>query len=427
MSASTTVAPTSAPAAPPAYQFTPYQKFMVGMLAFLQFTIVLDFMILSPMGALLMPALHIPAARFGVVVSVYAFSAGISGLLAAGFADRFDRKRLLLFFYAGFILGTVLCSVATTYHFLLMARLVTGLFGGVIGSIAMAIIADMFPLEARGRVMGVVQTAFAASQVMGLPLGVWLSSRWGWHAPFAMIAAIAAAVGVVIVIYMRPITGHLSIQRPENPLRHVLRTVSRGPYLRAFATTMLLVTGGYMLMPFGSAFTVNNVGIPFEKFHLIYFATGVCAIVAGPLAGRISDTVGKYPIFVAGSVLSSVMVLIYTHLGLTPLWVVMACNAILFVGITARIISASALVSAVPNPADRGAFMSVNASLQQFAGGVASAAAGLIVVESADGKLGRYDVLGYVVVAAILFTVVMLYGINRAVMEKAAAARRAAA
>src|SRR3954453_3197495 len=157
--------------------FTRYQKFVVAVLAFLQFTIVLDFMIISPLGALLLPALHITTRQFGLVVSVYAFRAGASGLLAAGFADKFDRKRLLLFFYAGFLLGTLLCGVADTYSFLLGARIVTGIFGGVIGSICMAITADLFPLEMRGRVMGTVQTAFAASQVMGLPLGVFLSNR----------------------------------------------------------------------------------------------------------------------------------------------------------------------------------------------------------------------------------------------------------
>ena len=152
-------------------KLTGYQKFVIAVLAFLQFMVIIDFLILSPLGAVLLPELHVATSQFGLLVSVYAFSASISGLLTAGFADKFDRKKMLLFFYCGFILGTVLCGVATTYHFLLAARVITGLFGGVIGSITMAIAADLFPLEQRGRVMGVVQTAFAASQVMGLPLG----------------------------------------------------------------------------------------------------------------------------------------------------------------------------------------------------------------------------------------------------------------
>ena len=160
------------------------------MLAFLQFTIILDFMIISPLGAILLRDLHLPTQKFGLVVSVYAFSASLSGLLAAGFADRFDRKKLLLFFYTGFTGGTLFCGLAPTYQLLLAARIVTGVFGGVIGSISMAIITDLFPLNMRGRVMGVVQTSFAASQVLGLPLGLYLANRWGWHAPFLMIVAL---------------------------------------------------------------------------------------------------------------------------------------------------------------------------------------------------------------------------------------------
>jgi predicted MFS family arabinose efflux permease len=248
--------------APPPHSvaFTGYQKFIVGILAFLQFTIVLDFMILSPLGALLMRDLKLPTSKFGLVVSVYAFSAGASGLLAAGFADRFDRKRLLLFFYTGFVLGTLFCALAPTYPFLLAARMTTGFFGGVIGSISFAIIADLFPPQARGRVMGIVQTAFGASQVLGIPLSLFLAPRWGWHAPFFLIVAVSSAVGVVIAFRMQPIDGHLALKRPDNPFRHLFTTVSRGDYIRAFACQMLLVTGGFMLMPFGSAFMVNNVG-----------------------------------------------------------------------------------------------------------------------------------------------------------------------
>ena len=158
--------------------FSRYQSLLIALLAFVQFTVILDFMIMSPLGAIIMPALSITAAQFGVAVSAYAFSAGISGILAAGYADRFDRKRLLLFFYLGFTAGTALCALAPNYHVLLLGRIVTGLFGGVMGSIVLAIITDLFALKLRGRVMGFVQTAFAASQVLGIPVGLFLSNHW---------------------------------------------------------------------------------------------------------------------------------------------------------------------------------------------------------------------------------------------------------
>ncbi len=173
--------------------FSRYQSLLIALLAFVAVHHHLDFTIMSPLGAILMPALDITAGQFGVAVSAYAFSAGISGILAAGFADRFDRKRLLLFFYVGFTLGTLLCALAPNYHLLLLGRIVTGLFGGVIGSVVLAIVTDLFPLHLRGRVMGFVQTAFAASQVLGIPAGLFLANHWNWHVAFGAIVGLSIA------------------------------------------------------------------------------------------------------------------------------------------------------------------------------------------------------------------------------------------
>jgi predicted MFS family arabinose efflux permease len=398
--------------------FTRYQKFVIALLAFLQFSIVLDFMILSPLGALLMPALKITPQQFGFVVSVYAFSAGSAGLLAAGFADRFDRKKLLLFFYSGFILGTFLCAIAPSYHFLLGARLITGLFGGVIGSIVFAIVTDLFVFQKRGRVMGFVQTAFAASQVLGIPAGLYFANLWGWHAPFLMIVLIGLVAGIFIVLYLRPIDEHLKLRVDRKAFHHLIDTIATPRYLQAFATTALLSTGGFMLMPFGSAFSVHNLGVPIEKLPLVYVITGACAIFTGPLVGRASDRLGKFNVFVFGSALTILMVLIYTRLGLTTLPIVIIVNAVLFVGIFSRMIPSQALMSAIPEPQSRGSFMSVSSSLQQISGGVAAALAGYIVIEHADGTLGRFDVLGDVVVGAVVITLVLMYLIHKKVPER---------
>jgi predicted MFS family arabinose efflux permease len=407
---------------------TRYQKLVVALLAFLQFTVILDFMTLSPLGAVLMPALHITPAQFGLVVSVYAFSAGTCGFLAAGFADRFDRKKFLLFFYAGFVLGTLLCGMADSYPLLLVARMVTGGFGGVIGSVVFAITTDLFPFEMRGRVMGFVQTAFAASQVLGIPAGLFLSNLWGWHAPFIMIVAVSAVVGVFILLRLRPIDGHLRTQGDHggtSALRHLRATVGKPRYLQAFATTALLSTGGFMLMPFGSAFTVHNLGISVEKLPVLYLITGFFTIFTGPLVGRAADRFGKFRTFTFGTALTILMVLIYTHLGVTPLPLVITVNAVLFVGIFSRMVPSQALMSAVPSPDTRGAFMSVSSSVQQLSGGVASVLAGLIVVEGPGGILLHFERLGYVVIGASLVTLVMMREIHKMVPEMAKASPRA--
>jgi predicted MFS family arabinose efflux permease len=411
-------------------KFTRYQIAVVAILAFLQFTVVLDFMILSPLGAMLMHDLAVVPAQFGLVVSVYAFSACLSGLLAAGFADRFDRKKLLLFFYTGFVVGTLLCGFAPSYGLLLGARAVTGLFGGVIGSISMAIVADLFPLEARGRVMGFVMTAFAGSQVLGIPLGLYISNAWGWHAPFLMIASISAVVGVVIFTTLRPIDAHLHNRVDRQPLHHLIGTVLKPRHQWGFAATVLLALGGYMLMPFGSAFSVHNLGIPIEKLPMIYMATGLAALVSGPLMGRLSDAVGKYRTFAAGSLVAIIIVLYYTRLGVTPIGAVMAINIAMFSAISARMVSAQALASAIPAPQDRGAYMSISSSMQQLAGGIASFCAGLLVTQSGDGPLEHYERLGYVVATAMAATIVMMARIDTMVRgdarSKAASAVEAA-
>jgi len=399
--------------------FSAYQVFIIAILTILQFSIILDFMVLSPLGAFLIRDWHIHPSQFGLVVSVYAWSAGTSGLLSAGFADKFDRKKFLLFFYAGFLVATMLCAFAPNYRFLLFARIITGIFGGVIGSISFAIISDLFKWEVRGRVMGFVQMAFAASQVLGLPIGLLLADRFGWHSPFWMIAAVGLVLGVVIIVYMKPVREHLKIRSDQrHPFHHLVKIISQPQYLRAFMAMTLLATGGFMLMPLGSTFSNLNLGIDLGQLWILYGITGAFTIITSPLVGKMSDRIGKYKIFVFGSIVSSVCVLIYTHLGVTPMWIIIMLSVLLFVGITSRMITSSALMTAVPEPQDRGAFMSVNASVQQIAGGIASWVAGLIVVQSPNGPLQHYEVIGYVVVGSISITVVMMYFLNNYVKKK---------
>lgn len=402
--------------------FTPYQVFVIAILSILQFTVIVDFMVISPLGVMLLKTLDITTKDFGLVVSAYAFSAGASGLLAAGFADRFDRKKLLLFFYVGFLLGTVLCALATTYQFLLFARIVTGLFGGVIGSVGFAIITDLFKMEVRGRVMGYVQMSFSASQVLGIPIGLYLANSMGWHSPFWMIAGFGLVVGVLIVIYLKPINEHLKLQHDRSAFQHLFHTVSKPRYLFGFLAMSLLATGGFMLMPFGSTFGTQNIGLTMEQLPMLYMITGIFSIISGPLAGRLSDKVGKMKMFAIGSLAAIVVIAVYTNMGTSPFWLACLISVLLFMAITARMIPASALMTAIPSQADRGAFMSVNSATMQISGGIASVVAGMIVWQAPDGKLHNYDVLGYVVAASMLVMIAMMYYINRMVAAQPAPA-----
>lgn len=404
--------------AAPKEKFTSYQVFVIAIIAFIQFTVILDFMVLSPLGAMLMPKLKISTDQFGYVVSAYAIFAGFSGLLAAGFADKFDRKKMLLVFYVGFLIGTFFCSISNTYTQLLLARIFTGIFGGVISAIGMAIITDLFSFQQRGRVMGFTQVAFSASQVLGLPIGLYLANKFDWHAPFLMIVGVGVAGGIAILIKLKPIDAHLKSPQKDNALSHLMNTITNKNYRVGFIATVLLATGGYMMMPFGTAFAANNLGLNMDDLPLLYFITGIASLVVGPVIGILSDKLGKYTMFIVGSILSASMVLVYTNLGITDFWIVVVLNVILFIGIMSRIIPASALNSAVPDQKDRGAYMSINSSIQQFSGAIAAASAGLIVVQTSSGKLNNYPILGIVVVISMVITVYLMYKLFKMIKLK---------
>lgn len=394
-------------------KFTAYQKFVIVLLALLNFSIILDFMVLSPLGDILMKSLNMSPKQFGSVVSAYAISACVSGFLAAGFADKYDRKKLLLFFYVGFVVGTLFCGLANSYETLLAARIVTGIFGGVIGSISLAIVTDVFSLQQRGKVMGFIQMAFAGSQILGIPIGLLLADLFNWHATFYMIVGLTLIVGVLIVVKLKPLTAHLKLQSESNPILHLWKTIKKRDYRIGFLATALLSMGGFMLMPFTSAFLVNNVHIPQSKLPIIFLCTGISSIIVMPIIGKLSDRIDKFKLFAFGSIVAIIMVIVYTNLTPVPIWMVILINMVLFMGIMSRMVPATALNSAVPGLADRGAYMSVNSSLQQLAGGLASIFAGLIVVQKTKtGPIENFDVLGYIMAVLITLCAYFVYRVS---------------
>lgn len=282
--------------------FSPYEKFVILILAITQFTVILDFMVMAPLGDLLLKSMDMDTQDFGIAVSAYAFSAGISGLLTAGFADKFDRKKLLLFFYIGFILGTLLCGLANSYLTLLAARIFTGLFGGVIGSISMAIITDIFKLQQRGRVMGFVQMGFGASQVLGIPIGLYIANKWAWEAPFLMIVGLSILIAVSIKLWLKPVNDHLAIPQQKKALLHLWHTIKDKDYRIGFMATGILSVGGFMMMPFSTVFAVNNLGVSESQLPFLFMISGVCSLAAMPFIGKLSDRMSKFKLFAIASI-----------------------------------------------------------------------------------------------------------------------------
>ena len=394
-------------------KFTTYQALVIVLLALTQFTVVLDFMVMSPLGDMLMKSMSLTTKEFGFAVSGYAFSAGISGLLTAGFADRFDRKKLLLFFYIGFIAGTLFCGLATSYPMLLAARIVTGLFGGVIGSISLAIVADLFPLQQRGRAMGFMQMGFGASQVLGIPISLYIANHWGWQSPFIMIVVLAIIIWLAVMFKMRPVAEHLGLQSERTAFKHLWHTIKQRSYRIGFLCTALLSLGGFMMMPWGSAFAINNLHVTYQQLPFLFMVGGLSSLIIMPLVGKLSDKVDKFKVFTASALWMMIVVVVYTNLPPVAFAIVIIMNILMMIGIMSRMVPAMALVSSLPQMQDRGAFMSINSSLQQIAGGIAAGVGGMIVVqETKTSPLQHYDTLGYVIVVIIVLNIIMVYRVS---------------
>ncbi len=398
--------------------FTSYQIVVILILALTQFSVVLDFMVMSPLGDLLIKDLKITPAQFGVVVSSYALSAGLSGFLTASFADKFDRKKLLIFFYGGFIIGTLLCGLANSYWLLVFARIFTGIFGGVISSISLAIVADLFDLNHRGRVMSFLQMGFGMSQILGIPISLYLAKVWHWQAPFYLIVILASIIFFVALFVLQPVNAHLKLQR-ENALKHLWQTISNREYRIGYIATAFMSLGGYLMMPWGSTYSVNNIGISQEDLPLMFMIVGLATFAIMPVVGVLSDKLNKFTIFTGASILMVITVLIYTQLPKVSLFLLILVNVFMMMGIMARMVPSQALAASIPAMKDRGAFMSINSSLQQMAGGVAALIGGWIVQQKTQSSpLENFDNLGYLVVAVILINILLTYRVYSFVSKR---------
>jgi predicted MFS family arabinose efflux permease len=284
----------------------------------------------------------------------------------------------------------------------------------------MAIVADLFDLQHRGRVMGFLQMGFGASQVLGIPIGLYLANAWGWHAPFLWVASMAIVIAILIAVRLKPLTKHLVVQQDKSALTHLLHTIAKKDYRVGFTATALLSIGGYMMMPFGSAFAINNLRITQHQLPLLFMVSGLSTLVVMPLIGKLSDRIDKFKIFALASVWMIIMVLIYTNLSATPLLLVITLNVLMMAGIMSRMIPSQALITGIPAMQDRGAFMSINSSLQQIAGGIAAAFAGMIVVQKSKfSPLEHYNTLGYIIVCISVLSVYLLSRVSKLVKSKA--------
>lgn len=374
------------------------ERRLLLLLAAVQFTHVLDFMIMMPLGPQLMRELDISAQEFGALISSFAITSGLVGLAMAPFADRFDRRNLLLFCYAGFSLGTLACGFCTTGESLFWARAVCGAFGGISGATIMAIVADVVPIERRAHGMGFVMTAFSAAAALGVPFGLMIAQWWKWEGPFFVVAAIAVVVWVGLYRILPPVRGHLAVGKSRSG-KDFLELLRSGNAWYGLALMAVMVFGHFTIIPYLSPFLVGNMGLPEESLFLVYLTGGAVTIFTGPFIGRLADRHGRLLVYGILVVAACIVIRLLSSSGPLPVWHTLLLTACFFTFAGGRFIPGQATISMAVPSARRGAYMSLVACTRDLASGLTAAFGGMVVVEGAGGRLQNFDLLGWLAIA----------------------------
>lgn len=395
------------------------ERIILLLLTVLNFTHILDFMIMMPLGNYLMPYFDISSQQFSMLVASYTFSAGVSGFLAAFFVDGFDRKKVLLFAYAGFLIGTLCCALSPVYGVLLGSRIVTGMFGGLIAAQVLSIVADVFVYERRAAAMGMIMAAFSAASVLGVPLGLYIANIFNWHAPFFFVVILGSLLVPFLIKFLPRMDGHLrgNDQPKTSPLELVGDIFRNSGQILALSLTAVLMMGHFIIIPFINPFMEFNMGFTKTQTPLIYMVGGALTMISSPLIGRLADRVGKYKLFVILALLSLPLIALITDLPSIPFYLVLCITGVWFVVATGRMIPTQAMVSNVVPPERRGSFMSFNSSVQQISVGLASVFAGLIVVKMPDNSIANYEITGYVSIAVILLSIFVATMLHKKLKE----------
>lgn len=383
------------------------ERLLIFILAAVQFTHIMDFVIIMPLGPQLMRVFSIETQHFGFLVSSYTFSAGLFGFIGAFYLDKLDRKSALLWLYSGFTIGTLLCAVAPTYGFLLTARIITGAFGGVLGATVFSIIGDVIPYERRGTATGMIMSAFSVASVIGVPTGLFMATHFGWHSTFFLLAATCAIILVAGYFYLPQMKSHLS-QEPvhKNMFKALFPVITNPNHVKAFALMSAMMFAGFSVIPFISPYMVFNAGMTEAQLPLIYLAGGTFTFFSSPWVGRLSDKFGKQRVFLIAALASILPVMAVTILPPLPLPVILFIIILFFITVNGRIVPAMAMITGASEPRFRGSFMAINSSVQQLSSGVASLVAGMIIGTTATGALTNYWIVGLFAVVTTLIAIV---------------------
>ena len=365
------------------------------ILASVQFTSIVDFMVVMPLGPQLQRKLHIDNAEFGWIVASYTVAAGLAGLLGSSIMDRFGRKSAFLTLYTGFLLGTLFCGLSTGYYMLLLARALTGAFGGILGGMAMAIIGDVFPEERRGRATGILMSAFSVATVVGVPAGIYLGGELGWHVPFLVLAALGLPVLVMAASVLPPLRDHLHHGRQSHPWAQIVETFGHPNHLRAFALTVAVMLGSFSVIPSTTLYLVSNVGVNETKeLPWIFVTGGILTLIGAPLIGRLADRYGKLLVYRVVATIAIALIFVVTNLPRVPLSMAAGAYGLFMLSNAGRMVAALTMITGSVERRLRGGFMSANSAVQHLASGLAAAIGGQILVKAADGTQQHFNRIG---------------------------------
>lgn len=387
------------------------EKYLLLTLAGIQFSHVVDFMIMMPLGPILIAELGITTHEFGLLVASYSFSAALSGLLTAIFVDRFERKGVLLTMFALFGIATLACGLAPGYATLFAARGMAGAFGGVMGAMTHTIIGDVIPFERRARAGGMVSAAFSVATVAGVPMSLWLANHFGWRAPFFFIVALVVLFGLVALRVLPELRHHLDPStgsgqaRQSHPFAPMFAVLKDANHLHALLFSALIIFSGFTIIPYITVYAVHNVGIAQHDIPYIYLIGGMATLVTARLIGHWADVRGKVKVYRTVAFAAMLPLLVATHIGAVPLWLWLVVTTTFFVLVSGRMIPAMAIITSSAQPKLRGTFMSLNATTQALAMGLATTLAGFIISQDASGHVADYGIVGYVAVSANLLAI----------------------
>ena len=388
------------------------ELWLLVTLAGIQFTNILDFMIMMPLGPQFTTLFGISDAQFGLLVSAYTLAGGASGLLASTYIDKFDRKRLMLVLYGFFALSTLACALAPTYSALMVARVLAGIFGGVLSSLSQTIVGDAIPFERRGRAMGIVMTSFSVSTVAGVPIGLLLSAQLGWHAPFFGIAFLCLLLMLFAALTLPALNAHLAMHAPASAWERIRETVVDRNHQRAFLMSALLMFAGFTVIPYITIYMQTNVGMRADQVPYIYLVGGVATLFTARWFGRLTDSFGKFKTFRVLAMAVVVPMIAITLVPQVSIYAVLCVTTLFFVCMSGRMIPGMAILTSAGNPSMRGTFMALNSAIQSAAMGLAALVGGYVISRDPQGLVQNYWIAAVIGASASLMAIGVARGLD---------------